>query len=331
VAGVNLCRNYDLAVSPKNGQAPIISVLLPVYNAENYLHDAVDSVLSQTFPDFELLILDDGSTDRSASILREYESKDRRVRHFSRENLGLIPTLNELIGRAQGRYLARMDADDVCLPQRFERQMKFLDSHEECVLVGSFHELINSLDQPIGTVKHPLSHEEIDGMHLKGICCVTHSSVMLRSAIVKQLNGYDIRFDTAEDLELWLRLAERGKLANIPEVMVKYRIHAESVSERFQAKQRNTARMACETAWARRGISGVFEADEVWRRGRDKQSRYEFANRYGWIAWSNNHRGTWWTYTKEAIRLRPFAISSWRLLVFGLLRRPIPTARGSRA
>src|ERR1035437_10045946 len=96
-------------------EAPTISVLLPAYNAELYLRQAVDSVLAQSFADFELLALDDGSTDRSLSILREYESKDSRVRVISRENRGLVSSLNELITESRGRYLARMDADDVCL------------------------------------------------------------------------------------------------------------------------------------------------------------------------------------------------------------------------
>src|SRR5690242_20811965 len=104
---------------------PKVSVLMPVYNAEHYLQTAVESVLNQTFKDFELVAFDDGSTDRSLSMLRAFESKDARVRVISRENRGYLIALNEMIALARGEYLARMDADDICRPTRFEKQVKF--------------------------------------------------------------------------------------------------------------------------------------------------------------------------------------------------------------
>src|SRR5437870_2605656 len=110
-------------------QAPMISVLLPVYNAQPYLQEALDSILAQSVADFELLALDDGSSDLSLRILREYERVDSRIRVISRENRGLVSTLNELISIARGRYLARMDADDICCPLRFRQQVDFLESN----------------------------------------------------------------------------------------------------------------------------------------------------------------------------------------------------------
>jgi glycosyltransferase involved in cell wall biosynthesis len=305
-----------------NYAIPKISVLMPVYNGERYIREAVESVLDQTFGDFELLALDDGSTDKSAAILREYEARDGRVRVFSRENRGLVLTLNELIAKARGHYLARMDADDICLPPRFEKQLEFLDSHREYVLVGSFQEVINSSGQRIGVIRHPINHEEIDHLQLKGCCCLSHSSVMLRASAVKSLNGYDPQFAYAEDLELWLRMAEHGKIANIPEVLILYRIHEDSISESHQESQRNGWRLACEKAWARRGIEGRFQAVEAWRPGKDKASRHKFALQYGWVAWNHNYRDTWWAYAREALRLRPCAVSTWKLLIFGFLKTP---------
>ena len=199
-----------------------ISVLLPVRNAERYVGMAIESILSQTYGDFELLALDDGSSDRSFQILRDYEVRDDRVRVFSRENRGLVYTLNELIAKARGQYLARMDADDISLAKRFEHQVEFLESHRDHVMVGGFHELINGDNQRIGIIKHPLNHNDIDNLHLKGFCCFSHPSVMLRTPIVRKLKGYSQQFEAAEDLELWLRMAEHGKIANIPEVLIQY-------------------------------------------------------------------------------------------------------------
>src|SRR3954468_5693657 len=117
--------------------APTVSVLLAVYNARRYLRQAIDSILAQTFTDFEFIIIDDGSTDDTLAILREYEKRDGRIRLISRPNKGLTTTLNEGLALARGEFLARMDGDDVALPTRFEKQVTYLRDHPECVLVGS--------------------------------------------------------------------------------------------------------------------------------------------------------------------------------------------------
>ena len=313
-----------------DNRAPAVSVLLPVYNSERYVRKAIESVLAQTFADFELLIIDDGSTDRSLDIVREYEAKDSRVHIFSRENRGLVSTLNELIEKSRGRYLARMDADDICLPDRFKKQVAFLDMHCECAIVGSFREVINSKGQRIEIVSHPTHHDEIDQLHLKGHCCFTHPSVMLRKSVAISLDGYDPQFEMAEDLEFWLRLAECGKMANLPEVLIQYRVHDKAISEFHRLENRRVAQLACERAWARRGINGKFEATEQWRPGSDRESRHKFALQYGWIAWGNRNRNTWWTYVGEAFRLQPFALSTWQLLFFGMFKRPSKRTRARR-
>lgn len=303
-------------------RAPRISVLLPVYNAESFLRDAIDSVLSQTFSDFELLMLDDGSTDNSAAILREYEAKDPRVRVFFRRNRGLAFTLNELIGMARGELLARMDDDDICLPSRFEKQIAFLDAHPDHVLVGGWIEQMNEAGQPIGTIRSPTAHEGIDEANSKGHCSVWHPTAMMRKSSVLAIAGYDVNLENAEDIDLWLRLAEVGKLANLETAVLKYRLHGASMSAKNRDKQLANTRLACVHAWARRGVNGHFDAVNYWRPGSDTASRHKFALRYGWVAWNNNYRETWWRYACEAMRLRPFAPSSWNLLVFGLCKRP---------
>ncbi|HSS95800.1 MAG TPA: glycosyltransferase [Terriglobales bacterium] len=314
----------EITVAPRHEVgSPVLSVLLPVYNAERYLRQSVCSVLAQTFDNFELLALDDGSTDKSLAILREYELNDSRLRVLSwSQNRGLVPTLNELIANARGRFLARVDADDICFPQRFARQVSFLDLHADHALVGTFCELINNLGQRIGILKHPLDHDEIDRLQLEGRTCVSHTSVLLRRSIISKIGGYDPQFLHAEDLDLWLRLAEYGKIANIPEVLTQYRLHEDSVSEIHGEQQRAAARLASETACRRRGIESRFVKTDHWRSGRDISSRHKFALKYGWLAWNHGHRDTWWTYAKQAMHLKLFSISTWRLLVFGFLKRP---------
>jgi glycosyltransferase involved in cell wall biosynthesis len=126
-------------------RSPLISVCMPVYNAERYVSEAIESVLSQTFKDFEFLILDDGSTDGSLAILKGHAERDPRIRLTSRPNKGLAPTLNELMDQARGEFVARMDADDVSLPERLERQADYLRKHPDCVIVGC-HALVMDSD-----------------------------------------------------------------------------------------------------------------------------------------------------------------------------------------
>ena len=178
--------------------------MLPVYNAEPYLREAVDSVLAQTYRNFELLALNDGSTDGSLAILRGYEARDKRVRVISRNNLGLVASLNELIFSARGSYLARMDADDVCMPHRFEQQVLFLNS-SPCVAVGGWAIHVNEAGLPIATVKTPSLHSEIDQAHLKGHTSIWHPTALIRKDAVVRIGGYREEFLHAEDLDLWLR------------------------------------------------------------------------------------------------------------------------------
>jgi glycosyltransferase involved in cell wall biosynthesis len=299
-----------------------ISVLLPVYNAESYLLAAMESVLKQTYRDFELLVLNDGSTDNSLAILKKFAAQDKRIRIISRENKGLVETLNELVSEAKGEYLARMDADDICLPERFAKQIAFMNANPGHVVIGSWVETINAKGQPIGLIKSPVHHADIDQCNLRGLSSIWHPTAMIRKKAMLKIAGYKSRNKSAEDLDLWLRLAEIGKLANIPQVLLKYRLHENATSEASGKLQQENARHACEQAWQRRNIKGHYEPSEHWRPGADKASRHKFALKYGWIAWRNLNRETWWTYACQALRMKPFALSSWRLMIAGLLKSP---------
>jgi glycosyltransferase involved in cell wall biosynthesis len=301
---------------------PTVSVLLPVHNAGAYLASAVQSIQHQTFSDFELLAHDDGSTDSSLAVLRHLESFDPiRVRVSHSGNRGLVPTLNELASRARGKYLARMDADDISRPDRFFKQVQFLNDNPDCVAVGSHYDMMTEEGLPIGTIEMPLHHDEIDSAHMRGHCSMSHPVVMMRADAFHKVGGYDPSFPTAQDHELWMRMAEIGALANLNTPLLRYRLHSGSISQSRLSEQMAAAKRACKMAAARRGVPMTYDATEAWRPSRDKASRHAFAIRYGWIAWSNGHTETWWHFVRQSFALKPFSPETWRLMVAGAIRR----------
>lgn len=301
---------------------PTISVLMSVYNGEKYLAEAVESILAQTLADFELIVIDDGSSDRSLAMLQRYAAKDPRVRLTSRPNQGLTRTLNEALAQARGEFIARMDSDDVARPDRFENQVRFLREHPEVICTGGYFELIDGEGRLLTCLKPPTDDAEIQRQALAGHGSICHPTAMIRHEALKRINGYDTDFKTAQDLDLWLRLGEVGKLANIATPVLRFRLHESSVSESRRHEQRQSARMACERAWKRRGITdGRFEADEPWRPGKDRASRQKFALQYGWWAFNNGERRTAVHYAKKAIRAKPLSGKGWNLLRCALTKK----------
>lgn len=226
----------------KRAQVPRCTVLLPVYNGEAYLAEAIQSILRQTFQDFELLILDDGSTDGSVALARA--SDDARIRlEASATNQGMVTTLNRGLAMLQGEYIARMDADDIAAPDRLARQVAFLDEHPEVGMCGGYfrrfspeHSGRTGLEQPA------LGHDAIQFQLLfrSGIC---HSSVMMRREVLQKHGlAYSGAYPCAEDYELWVRLGRVTRLANIPHRLIDYRVHGAGISGRRGAEQRHSAR-----------------------------------------------------------------------------------------
>ena len=233
---------------------PRISVILPVYNASRYLAEAIDSVLSQTFRDFELLILDDGSTDDSTAIAQTAAVKDSRIIVTKGAHRGLVYWLNAGLDLAQGTLIARMDADDISLTNRFESQVRHLDDHPDCCVVGTQALRIDSAGLPIALWRVPERHEDIDSQHMFGHSGgIIHPTVMMRKATVMRAGGYREQFEAAEDFDLFLRLAEQGRLTNLSDALLRYRLHDASVSYSRLATQIESTRKAFEDAWHRRG------------------------------------------------------------------------------
>jgi glycosyltransferase involved in cell wall biosynthesis len=197
---------------------------MSVYNGERYLALAIDSILAQTFTDFEFLILNDGSKDSSAAIIDAYAAKDKRIRATHRENKGLVASLNELIEQARAPLIARMDCDDIAMPERFAKQVSFLDAHQEYGVVGTW---IDDIDANGAVAEydgddHPTDHASfLDRIGKGTIIC--HSSVMMRRDLVKAAGCYHGAFRHCEDFDLWLRLASITKLCSLPERLMQYR------------------------------------------------------------------------------------------------------------
>jgi glycosyltransferase involved in cell wall biosynthesis len=205
---------------------PVVSVLLPVFNAEMFVRDAVESILAQTFRDFELIIINDGSQDGSEKILRQLMKRDARVILISRENRGLVYSLNEGIGVARGKWIARMDADDISLPNRLEAQLSCLQQ-TGADICGSWVKFFGSSDRR--TIKHPQSDAAIKLGILFG-SPFAHPSVVMRAALAKQLQ-YDKSWEKCEDYDLWERAARSGWImANVPHVLLLYRQHDAQIS-----------------------------------------------------------------------------------------------------
>ncbi len=219
--------------------APPLSVAMSVYNGERFLESAIDSVLAQDFADFEFLIVDDGSSDSTADILRTYAARDSRVIPIVRENRGLVTSLNQLLQLARAPLVARMDADDLAAPNRFSAQIAFLSRHPEVGVLGSWTTDIDEHGEPCsaGPEDHPVTHEEFLANVARGGPLLAHPTVMYRRDVVLSVGGYHQAFRHCEDFDLWLRLADRTRIANLSERLLRYRHYAGQVSQRHAVEQ----------------------------------------------------------------------------------------------
>lgn len=216
----------------------LITVLMSVYNGESFLSEAIESILNQSFKDFEFIIINDGSTDKSLSIIKGYMLIDRRIVLISRENKGLITSLNEGIALAKGKYIARMDADDISLPERLEEQVTFMNGNPEVGASGSWAEVFGDGVEP-KLIKHPAITKELKPKLLFSVCFV-HPTVMLRKEVLEKFNlRYDPNALHVEDYELWTRLIEKTEVANIQKVLLKYRYVDTSISRTADSDKTN--------------------------------------------------------------------------------------------
>lgn len=300
--------------------APVVSVLMPVYQAAPYVVAAVESILAQSLRELELVIVDDGSTDGTGELCAAIAARDPRVVLVRASHEGIVAALNRGLALARGRYLARMDGDDVALPERLAAQLRHLDAHPDVVALGTAVEVIDPEGRPLGPIVHPTTHEEIERELLRGHGSINHPSVVMRTDAVRAVGGYRSAFEYVEDQDLFLRLGERGRLANLAAPLLHHREHLGSVCKNRQGEQRLLLRKLVEETHARRGLVLPDDIDaripslvrltpwdqrRVWLRRALRSRRGPAAVKHAWLL----------------LRERPTSPRSWRLLL-RVLSRP---------
>lgn len=245
---------YSTGVSSMSPiRIPYVSIIMPVYNCIRYVQESIESILGQTYADWEFIIIDDGSTDGTRELLNNI-CKDPRIKIYNQDNRGIAKSLNTCLRFASGRYIARQDADDISFPTRLAKQVAFLDSMPECGFVGTWAQWTDEDDKCIQILDYPIQDDEIQ-LDLLNRCCFTHGSVTMRKTALDKVGGYCEDFQLAQDYDLWLRIAERFKAANIPEVLYIYRKVKDSISCQRYAERQKYMQLAVARAYTRRKIN----------------------------------------------------------------------------
>lgn len=291
---------------------PKISVLMSCYNGSRWLREAIDSVLSQTFVDFELILVDDGSTDETWKIIQSYRDRDNRIVAISKKNTGVADSLNVGISQARGAWVARLDQDDICEPTRLEEQFSFVCAHPAVILLGAGFYEIDEYGRDLMKHRCPSGHSQLLRRLERMQSFFPHSSAFYRVDEVRKAGGYNPRLPLAEDWRLWPDLALRGEIACLPRCLVRIRKHSGQVSRESRRQLRDG--MAATVCYFLRKAgcqdpSVDASADEWiiflnWVDDRIRESGY-YDRR---IAWGNARdsffaRGSW------PVRILRFAIS----------------------
>ncbi len=214
---------------------PKVTVLMSVYNGERYLREAVDSILNQTFKDFEFIIINDGSTDKTQKFLYDYN--DPRIKIINnKENIGLTRSLNKGLRAAKGEYIARQDADDISAPERLRTEVNFLEKHKNHAVVGTSVKIIDEDSVIIGLLDRPTKDEQIRKI-LEIRNCINHGSTMIRRTYLNKVGQYDENMLRSQDYDLWLRVLKKYLLANIPEYLYLWRKHADNIEAKNLIEQ----------------------------------------------------------------------------------------------
>lgn len=290
---------------------PKVSVIMSVYNGERFLHEAVGSILNQTFSDLEFIIINDGSTDSTRMILESYT--DPRMRIFNQKNIGLTRSLNKGLKKAKGKYIARQDADDVSDRKRLEYQVDFMENHPDVGLVGTFGTIINEDGRFLKSWKLPEGHDRINEMLLSGNCFL-HGSVLFRRECLVTVGHYREEFEYAQDYDYWLRIAEKYKVENIDKELYRYRLNTDAISREKITEQLNYHLLIIQLARERRktGNDSLGEIDI-------KNIRMELTDRFQmttsqineFLAKAYLNNAFWLLFTKDYIKALNFLLKSF--------------------
>jgi len=270
--GFNACIPFEEEKKDITNK-PKVSVLISVHNTEQFIEEALKSIYNQTYQDFEVVIVDDGSTDRTSEILLNLKDS-RTFIYRNPENLGLTKSLNIGLKLCRGQYVARMDADDISHPQRFERQVKFLDENPDCLVLGCWYGRIDSNGKIWGSKEPPTEYEETKKQLLIE-ACVGHGTAIVRRAAIVEVGGYNEEYTYAQDYDLWLRLSEVGLIRNLDEYLYLLRSWPGNISAIKLKEQTEFAELAIRQALQRRYGNGPV----------DREISYGFVKRA--ITWFN--------------------------------------------
>ena len=222
---------------------PEISVLMSVYNGERFLRPAIESILNQSFNDFEFVIINDGSTDKSLDIIQSYANKDKRIQLINQENKGLIAALNTGLEQAKSPLIARMDADDIAYSERLSIQKQYMDTHPDIGVLGSAITPIDENNHPSKVLYYPQKNKIDDYIYNNG-SPLAHPAVIMRRNLVLKEGGYHENFKHAEDYDLWLRLHKVTGIDNIKEPLLYYRQHTQKISLQYVEQQARSSIVA---------------------------------------------------------------------------------------
>ncbi|WP_052055447.1 glycosyltransferase family A protein [Myxosarcina sp. GI1] len=296
-----------------NKPIPKVSVLMCVYNGETHLKEAVNSILKQTFKDFEFVIVDDGSTDSSWQILNEYSIKDSRIVLVqNQENLGLEKSLNKGLAATTGKYLARQDADDISFPERLQLQVNFLDTHQQVGAVGSSIEFIDRQGKVLSKQNLPEDHDSLQSLLLINNC-LWHSSMTVRNSLLKELGGYNEQMLHAEDYDLWWRISCNSCLATLPDVLLHYRQDNSAAITKLKRKKQ----LQCSQQISYKAINQCLQDRDLSSLNEKAHERLwwtylELIDRQSYKKWWYDERGKSGLLQQQDFRcLKPF----WNLLV----------------
>ena len=319
LTGVKIGAPENVAGGRLGTKEPRVSIIIPAYNAQKYIVESVESMLVQTFTDFECIVVDDGSTDRTGQLLAMLAGRDSRVRILHVPHGGIVEALNAGIDEARGDLVARMDADDVALPARLEEQVRYMDAHAEVVALGSKVMLVDPYNSPLWEIEVRTEHKDIDAELMAGNgWALFHPTSIIRKKALVQVGKYRPEYQWSEDIDLFLRLAEVGKLANLPTSTLRYRQHYASVNRtKLELQVKRVERLIAD-AYRRRGMT--LPKDFHYKPAGQLQPHEQFCA-WGRRALLNRNFKAARRHAIATVRFAPTMYDSWSLLLHALIRR----------
>jgi len=305
------CRH----IHTQGGELPRISVVMPAYNCVSFVETATRSVLSQTYSNFEFIIIDDGSTDGTREVLQQLAEEDSRIRLICAEHQGLVAALNLGVSLARAELIARMDSDDVCLPNRFALQLEYLLAHPEAVAVGTNAEMIDPDGDALGIVTPDFEPQELARKLIAGKSVkIWHPSVLMRKEILQNVGGYRAKYQHAEDFDLWLRMSEVGELHNLRKVLLLYRQHPGSICAQQRPAQRLAVKAAVLDAKRRRGLPHAEESIDQSKPQKNMAQVADARARWVRIALRHGRPATARKHLRSLRKEKPWALETWLAL-----------------